>query len=390
MSTLGFRKVHAEPVTVPVWRRLAEEATLDGAPLAVAALGGSPSTPEAGVTAEVLRVASLEELAASGDAARGKIVFFDAPIARARDGSGYGAGAKVRVLGPVAAAGKGALAVVLRSIGTANDDAPHTGVTKDPEAGSTAIPSAALGAESATRLARTLAAGGSHRLTLRLRTERAPDATSANVVGDVPGTDPAASGVVLLGAHLDSWDLGRGAADDGCGVGAVLDAAAGIARAGGARRTVRVVLFAAEENSGAGAKAYAAAHATEPHLSATEMDAGCGAAYEVRVLAGDGPATRSLRGAIASAVAPVPLGDKSAEGGADVQPLRALGVPIVDVRQDMSAYFDVHHTRLDVADAIAADELRAAARTLSAVTWAVASATTELLPVPEERRKRSF
>lgn len=389
---LGLSAVHAEPVTVPVWRRIVEEATLEGAPLAVAALGGSTSTPADGVTAPVVRVTSLDEVtSASPDAYRDRLVFFDVPIVRARDGSGYGAGAKIRVLGPAAAAAKGALAVLVRSVGTANDDAPHTGVTKEPEPPASAVAAVALGATSADRLARAILAGPT-RITLRVRTERGADATSANVLAEARGRDPSARGIVLVGAHLDSWDLGRGAADDGCGVGAVLDAAARIGRAGGARRTVRVVLFASEENSGAGAKAYAAAHGTEPHASATEMDAGCGAAYEVRVLAGEEGETAATRAALARAIAPLPLADATAEGGADVQPLRGLGVPIVDVRQDMSAYFDVHHSQLDVAAAIDADGLRQAAATLLAVvrTLADAPGADPLTSVPEAKRKRSY
>lgn len=388
MTSLGFAHVHSEPVPVPVWRRLDESATVGEAPLAVTALGGSPSTPADGVFAEVTTVRSLDEVTKAPAAAyQGRIVFFDVAIARARDGSGYGGGAKVRVLGPAAAAAKGALAVLLRSVGTGDDDLPHTGVTKDPDAPVVAIPSAALGRASADRLVAALAKDAQTKVRLRIHTERAAEATSANVVGDVVGMEP---GIVLLGAHLDSWDLGRGATDDGCGVGAVLDAAARVARAGVPRRTVRVVLFAAEENSGAGAKAYAAAHATDPHVSATEMDAGCGAPYEVRVLAGPGEATTAITSAIRRAILPIPLAEATAEGGADVQALRVLGVPVIDVRQDMTHYFDMHHTKGDDAAAIDGPALRVAAQTLARVALAVARADGTLGPVPETKRKRSY
>lgn len=388
MTALGFASVHSEPVTVPVWRRLQEDATLGAESLAVTALGGSPSTPTDGVSAEVTTVRSLDEVTnAKAGAYQGRIVFFDVVIARARDGSGYGAGAKVRVLGPAAAAAKGALAVLVRSAGTDDGDLPHTGVTKDPDPPVVAIPSAALGRASADRLVAALAKDAKTTVRLRIRTERAPDATSANVVGEVAGAEP---GIVLLGAHLDSWDLGRGATDDGCGVGAVLDAAARVARAGVPRRTVRVVLFAAEENSGAGAKAYAAAHSSDLHVSATEMDAGCGAPYEVRVLAGPSETTSEITGAIARAVAPVPLVDATAEGGADVQALRLLGVPVIDVRQDMTHYFDTHHTKSDDASAIDGPALRLAAGTLARVAVTVARADGVLSAVPESKRKRSY
>ncbi|CAN5581893.1 M28 family metallopeptidase [soil metagenome] len=392
MRALGLSAVHSEPVMVPVWRRISEEASLGGAQLAVTALGGSPSTSDGGMTAEVVVVHSLDEVtAAPADAYRGRIVFFDVAIARARDGSGYGAGAKIRVLGPAAASGKGALAVLVRSVGTAGDDAPHMGVTKDPDAPTVAIPSAALGALSSDRLARAVAQDKSTKILLKLRTERLPDATSANVIGDVraKGANGGIRGIVLLGAHLDSWDLARGAIDDGCGVGAVLDAAARIAREGGAKRVVRVVLFAAEENSGAGAKAYAAAHATELHVSATEMDAGCGAPYEARVLAGPSAATTALTAALAHAIDPLPIAEAPAEGGSDVQPLRLLGVPIIDVRQDMSLYFDIHHSRRDTPDAIAASDLRLSASALANVARAVANFDGALAPIPDDRRTRS-
>lgn len=388
MTSLGFAHVHSEPVTVPVWRRLEEAATLGNAPLAVTALGGSPSTPADGVSAEVTKVRSLDEVtSAAAGAFRDRIVFFDVTTPRARDGSGYGGGAKVRVLGPAAAAAKGALAVLVRSAGTDDGDLAHTGVTKDPDAPTIAIPSAALGRASADRLVAALVEDAKTKVRLRIRTERAADGISANVVGDVAGTEP---GIVLLGAHLDSWDLGRGATDDGCGVGAVLDAAARIARAGTPRRTVRVVLFAAEENSGAGAKAYAAAHASDLHVSATEMDAGCGAPYEVRVLAGASESTTVITSAIARAVAPVPLADATAEGGADVQALRLLGVPVIDVRQDMTRYFDLHHTKGDDASAIDGPALRLAAGALYRVAVTVARADGTLAPVPEAKRKRSY
>lgn len=385
MRALGLANVHAEPVTVPVWVRGKEEASIAGHALSVTALGGSVATPAEGIDAQVVVARSLAELSTLEDrAVAGRIVFVDAPMPRAPDGHGYGDGVGARVAGPSIAAKKGAVAFVLRSVGTDATDAPHTGVLKYDDA-APRIPAAALSNIAANALAAALDKDGTLGLHLVLTPHALPDAQSANVVGDVVGTT---SEIVLLGAHLDSWDLGRGAIDDGSGIAIVLEAAR-LAHKTKPRRTIRVVLFASEENSGAGGRAYASAHASDATVAAMEADTGCGAPMHVRWL-GD-PARASVFDPIAAALTKLHLATQAmtAEGGSDVGPLRALGVPIVDVRQDMSAYFDVHHTRNDRMTAVDGATLERTAEAFAEIAWDLANVDGDLGRVPEDKRTRS-
>lgn len=383
LGALGFSNVHAELVPVPVWRRVREAASFEAPgrsePLSVTALGWSVSTPKGGVTAEVVEVTSLEGITTAD--VKGKIVFCNVVMARAADGSGYGKTVGVRAGCPKLSEERGAVAALVRSVGTDDTDAPHTGSMRRNNA---KIPGAALSVRSAERLHTAISVASSKpvRVTLDLVTETAPDAPSANVVADAPGSDPSARReVVLLGAHLDSWDLGQGAVDDGAGVGVVVAAGRAFVERPSAR-TVRVVLFAAEESSLAGARAYAEAHREElsAHVAALEIDAGTGRVQDLRVLAGEKVALPTVLGI-------VPSGEP-AEGGADVSPLRAAGVPVLDARQDMSTYFDVHHTRNDV---VAALDPRALAQVTDVVTELArfaSRADVRFGRVPEDRRVR--
>ena len=351
MRILGLANVHVEPVDVPVWRRGEERAELVGTAgersLDVNALGWSGSTGAEGIEAQVVRVATPDELAKLPDSAvRGQIVLIDAVMARTPDGSGYGRAIPMRYAGQTAAAAKGAVATLIRSLGT-DPLAPHTGSTNRGD--SPGIPIGALSNASADRLARAVAAGPT-RVRLVLASQRLPDARSANVVGEVVGVSKPDE-VVLLGAHLDSWDTGRGALDDGAGCGVVLDAMRLLLREKPAR-TVRVVLFAAEENSRAGGKQYAEAHAGElPSIVLSlEVDGGTDRVLQLGFVGDPGNA-----GALRSIAAPLaPLGVRfvadRAHPGSDVVPLVAAGVPSVDLRQDVSRYFDLHHTRNDTSD----------------------------------------
>ncbi|MFO0639448.1 MAG: M28 family peptidase [Polyangiaceae bacterium] len=383
LQALGFSNVHAELVPVPVWRRVREAASFEAPgrsePLSVTALGWSVSTPKGGVTAEVIEVTSLEAIASAE--VRGKIVFCNVVMARAADGSGYGKTVGVRAGCPKLSEERGAVAALVRSVGTDDTDAPHTGSMRR---NNSKIPGAALSVRSAERLHAALAAASPAplRVTLDVVTETGPDAPSANVVADAPGSDPSARReIVLLGAHLDSWDLGQGAVDDGAGVGVVVAAGRAFVERPSAR-TVRVVLFAAEESSLAGARAYAEQHRDElaSHVAALEIDAGTGRVQDLRVLAGEKVALPTVLGI-------VPSGEP-AEGGADVSPLRAAGVPVLDARQDMSTYFDVHHTRNDV---VAALDPLALAQVTNVVTELARFASrpdVRFGRVPEDRRVR--
>lgn len=379
MKAMGFENVHTEPVTVPVWKRGPESAEIvspSHQPLAVTALGWSGSTPKGGVTAEVMEIDSLAELMKlPKDAAKGKIVFANVVMPRTNDGTGYGAAVPARAQGPTVATNAGAVAFVIRSVTPELDRFAHTGAAALRDQKSP-IPAAAISTADADLLARTIAKSPSVKLHLVLQSEHAKDATSANVVGEMPGVEKKDE-IILLGAHLDSWDLGRGALDDGAGVGIVTAAAQTVqmrARAAGRTgpgRTVRVVLFAAEENSVSGGKAYAAAHKNEApsYVLAMEADAGTDRAMFARWVGDD-----SGKAAFASVVQGLaPLGitpnDGKGHAGTDVGFMVEAGVPSIDLRQDATHYFDVHHTAADTADKLDAAALAQVSAGFAHVVW---------------------
>src|SRR5256886_5645258 len=274
---------HAEPATVPHWVRGDERAELlpasgvAGLKLAVTALGGSPGTPPDGMEGEVVEVHTLAEVQALGARAKGKIVFFNHAMSTASGKTGYGAFVDLRTHGPAEAAKVGAIAAFVRSLATASFRSPHTGATDFAE-GAPKVPAAAISTEDADLFHRLLAKGAQVRVKLWLGGKTLPDVQSADRVAEVRGREKPEE-VVLLGAHLDSWDLAQGAIDDGAGAVIVMEAVrlAGQLRPP-LRRTIRVVLFMNEENGLAGGKAYAKAHEAEApqHVAALESDSGAG------------------------------------------------------------------------------------------------------------------
>ncbi len=391
MRVLGLANVHTEPVTVPVWKRGVERAEVvepSHQPLVVTALGWSGATPKDGVVAEILEVDSLDALTKlPKDSAKGKIVFINAVMPRTQDGSGYGKTVSARVMGPKAAMSAGAAAFIVRSLSTMTDRLPHAGFAalrevKEP------IAAGALSTADADLLHTMLSAGKPVKMKLVLLPERGPDVTSANVVGEVSGSTKADE-IVLLGAHLDSWDLARGAIDDGAGCGIVLQAARVLLAQPKPTRTVRVVLFAAEENSGAGSKAYLAAHTAELSkiVLATEADTGTDRALFARFL-GD-PGKAEAFGRIAQGLAPlwITVAEGDARPGADVSPLVSAGVPTIEVRQDVTRYFDVHHSANDTSDRLDADALAQVSAAYAEVASRVANLDGDLGRVPETKRK---
>lgn len=393
MQGLGLANVHTEAVKVTHWERgdaRAEIVAPVNLTLAVAALGGSVATPARGIEADVVEAVDVEALKAmSPDAVRGKIVFLDPPVRRARDGAGYGEAVRSRHHGAREAAKLGAVAMLLRSIGTDHDRMPHTGAkSKDDHE----IPAAALSTPDAEALHRVLAERKTARVRLTLGSRTLPDAESANVIGEVPGRERPGE-VVLVGAHLDSWDLGTGAVDDGAGVAIALETGRLLAaRTPRPRRTVRVVLFANEEHGLQGARGYARAHANEAgaHVAAMEADFGSDAVYAVRWL-GD-PAAHDRFAEVARLLAPlgVERQDAPGHGGADISPLVELGVPVLDLEQDATRYFDLHHTANDTLDKIDPGVLAQAAAAFATAAWAAAEMDGDFGRVPEAMRKRSF
>jgi hypothetical protein len=392
LAAEGLAKVHAEAVKVPRWERGEERGEIlapVAQKLSLTALGGSVGTKPGGLAAEVIEVPSVEAAEKLDPAAvRGKIVFYYVKMERTRDGSGYGRAVRMRGVGASIAAKLGAVGVVIRSVGTDESRQPHTGALRyDDKAPK--IPAAALATSDADLLHRVIARGAPVRLSMTLGAKTLPDGDGANVIGDVEGS--AAPGeFVLLGAHLDSWDLGRGAIDDGAGCAIVIEAARQIAKLPHRpRRTVRVVLFANEENGLAGAKAYAAAHAAElgRHVLGIEADLGAGRAFEARFLGG--PGASAAFHAVAAALEPlgVAAADGDAHGGADLIPLIAAGVPVMDVRQDATTYFDVHHTANDTLERITKEDLDQAAAAYAAAAFEAADSAADFGRVPEEKRK---
>lgn len=401
MQNSGLSNVHKEPVRVPRWLRGEESAELLGETpqrLHIATLGGSVGTRAAGsdavtpLEAEVVEVDSFEALAKLGDKARGRIVFFNKEMVRSRDFQGYADVVALRGRGAVRAAKVGAVAALVRSTGTGFHRQPHTGAMRY-EDGTPRIPAAALSAEDAELLHRRLQAGEAVRVRLRMGAKLDGEVDSWNVIGEVPGrTQP--DEVVLLGAHLDSWDLGTGALDDGAGCGIVLDTArrmaqvAALAPSQAPRRTLRVVLFMNEELGLSGARAYAEAHRAElaKHVAAMEADSGAGAPFAYRVTGGVA-AQKLVQSWLLpfSALVPKDVG-LTDEWGADLLPLQAQGVPVLGVAQDVSDYFEWHHTAGDTVDKIRPRELAQAQAAFFALAHAAANAESRLPPSPKPTR----
>jgi hypothetical protein len=385
----GFASVRAEKVMVPVWERGVETGEVLSPArqkLVLTALGGSVATPEDGLEGEIVRVASLAELTALGEGARGKIVFIDRPTARTSDGSGYGDAGHVRNSGASAAAKLGAIGLLIRSIGTDPGRIPHTGGMTYEE-GVPKIPAAALSWDDAGLLRRLVARGGPVRVRFTLGCRTMPDAESANVVGEVPGREKPEE-VVLLGAHLDSWDLGTGALDDAAGCGIVIEAARQIAALSPRpRRTVRVVLFANEEHGLKGGKAYAEAHAAElsRHVAALESDLGQGPPLGLSWNAGAG-AEAALK-PIAALLAPI-AADRLLEadlGGADLAYLLPSGIPNLGLLQDATEYFDYHHTANDTFDRIDPKILDRSVAATAVAAYMLAESPGILARIPAEK-----
>jgi carboxypeptidase Q len=362
LKALGFSNVHTEKVMVPHWERGAESAEIV-APypqrLSVCALGGSAGTPEGGIEAPVVAVDGLAGLDHLDPAkAKGKIVFVDVLTKRTRNIEGYATAVPVRGDAASHAARLGALAVVIRSIGTDENRLPHTGALRYDE-GQPHIPAAALSSPDADLLRSEIASGKPVTLRLRLGARTLPESESANVIGEITGSAKP-NEIVLLGCHLDSWDLGEGAIDDGAGCAIVIEAARRLGELKPhPRRTVRVVLFANEEFGLSGARAYAEAHQQElaNHVMAAESDLGSGRPW--RLSTRIAPESFGWLREISRLVFPlgVAAGDNQADGGADLSPLLPARVPMLQLDQDATNYFDFHHSANDTVDKIVPRDL---------------------------------
>jgi Zn-dependent M28 family amino/carboxypeptidase len=381
LKALGFSNVAIETYQMPVWVRGEETAEIV-APvphrLQLAALGNSGSTGPKGLTAEVVVFPTFNDLAAAPDGSlTGKIAYVGNAMQRTQDGSGYGANGAARFVGPSVAARKGAAAIVIRSIGTDHHRLPHTGTTNFAE-GQAPIPAAALSVPDAELIERLATRGQPIRLRLLLTPRQTGMHESGNVIAEVPGTDPNA-GVVLIGGHLDSWDLGTGAIDDASGLAITTAAAKRILDSGmRPRRTIRVVWFGAEEVGGPGGRDYARRHGGERHALAAESDFGADRVWRFETALPDSAAAVGAR--LGSALAPLGIvkGSGIAGDGADIAPIIRTGVAGVDLNQSGLDYFDVHHTPDDTLDRVEPEALRQNVAAWTTMLAIVANAPEEI------------
>ncbi len=388
----GASNVHTEPAMVPHWVRGNASARIvlpTEHPVAITALGGSIATPAGGVRAEVIAVADFEELHALGKKVEGKIVLYTAPILRNGGGIGHGYGwaAKYRVAGAVEAAKQGAVGSLNRSLGTADYRLPHTGMMRyDDEVPK--IPTASISAEDTELIQRLLASGEKVVMEYDLSCRNEPMAESANVVAEIPGREKPEE-VVILACHLDSWDMGTGAIDDGAGCTMVMESLRILHALGlHPRRTVRGVLYVGEETGSWGGKTYARAHGEEAAriVAALESDAGAGAPQGFGVSAGDGGV--AMVRAMARTLAAIGADTvKEGGGGADISPLRSFGVPQIGLRQDTTYYFDWHHTMADTLDKVDPDALAKNVAAMAVIGYSLADAEDTLPRIPVETGK---
>jgi|CXWL01.1.fsa_nt_gi hypothetical protein len=380
MEALGFQSIKNMPCMVPHWvRGRFESATIIGADgdetnLNCTALGLSIGTPAGGSVAEVIEANSIAEAEKLGAAVKGKILFLSGqmPPENIRTGASYGAAVQQRVRGAAAGAKLGAIAVVIRAVSTMDDDEPHTGTMRY-EDGVTRIPAAALGVKSAIRLSQALRSGKKFQLRLVLSCETLPDVPSANVIGEITGSEKP-NEVIVVGGHLDSWDKGTGAHDDGAGVVHALEALRLIKELGlKPKRTIRAVLFANEESMGRGAAAYAAyaKDSKEKHIAAIESDAGGFAPRNISCSFDAKKLKRLAKWEPYLRIFEVDRLTPGGGGGADVGPLGPLGAVLFGLEPESQRYFDYHHSHNDTLDKVNPRELQLGANALALLCWMI-------------------
>jgi carboxypeptidase Q len=389
MRALGA-DVQLEKTLVPHWVRGAETSELLGWPgqapgttqkIVLTALGGSGATPAEGLQAEVLVVNSFDELNhLPSNAAKGKILLFNERFdkqlaAQGNGGAAYGKAVVYRAAGPNVAATAGAAAVLVRSVGGADYRLPHTGATL-PSPGGHPLPAAAVTAEDADLLA-NLSRQGSVRMRLTLTPQTLPRVESYNVIADWKGTEHPEQ-IVIVSGHLDSWDLGTGAIDDGAGVVVSMEVIHLLKQLGiHPKRTVRFIAWMDEEQGAEGAETYAKEHANDllNHVAALESDTGAGHPVGFRFVGK--PELEEWMRPVAQALEPIGAStvSYSREVGTDVDPLNEKGVPGFSPAQDSRFYFNYHHTAADTFDKVDAHELNENAAVMTVLAYALADST---------------
>lgn len=377
LRALGCDRTELQPVTVPYWERGAPEVvqlhTTEGSvPLSALALGGSVGTPTGGLRAAVVEVQSFEQLAAAGVA--GKLVFFNRPMdpREISPGRAYGGAVNQRSRGATEAAKHGAVGVLVRSMTHALDDVPHTGAMSYlPDV--PRIPAAAISTLAAERLSQTLRAQPAAEVEMTLHCSPQPDRPSANVIGEIRGSEFPEK-VILVGGHLDSWDITPGAHDDGTGCIQSIEVLRLLKAVGyQPRHTIRCVLYANEENGLRGALEYTriVAEKKEEHVLALETDSGGfrPAGFNLGNPAGDAH-LRAARWRELFAPYGVHVFQKGT-GGADVGPLLRYGYTVAGLMPDSQRYFDYHHTRVDTIEQVNRREFELGAAAMAALVYLV-------------------
>ena len=386
---LGFDRVEVEGFTMPFWDRDSLSITMT-APYEMelhgTALGGSGS---GSVQSEIVYFRTVDDLVAAEDGSlEGRIAFIDGDImVRSQVGAGYGPANQRRRIGWQHAERAGASALVVRSVGSDSHRFPHTGMMSDLDGSWADIPVIAVSNPDADHLRRLHNNGEAISLTVNSVAGWHGEVTSGNVVLDIVGRENPEE-IVLIGGHLDSWDLGTGAVDDGAGVAITVAAAKLIADLPQRpRRTIRVVMFGAEEVGLLGARAYAEQHADEVanHVLATESDFGARTIW--RLSSNVSEASTPVIDEVGRVIAPLGIirgGSNEPGGGPDIIPLAMLGVPTVRLEQNGEDYFDLHHTPDDTLDKIDPDELAQNVAAYAALVYLAAETDVDFRETPDD------
>jgi carboxypeptidase Q len=387
LKALGC-EVQLEKVMVPHWVRGEETALLVQFPgqaqnttqkIVLCALGASVATPPGGIIAEVVAVRNFDELkAVPREKVAGKIVLFNYPFdkqiaAEGRGGEAYGEAVVYRGDGPSAAARQGAVACLVRSVGGSEYRLPHTGQTNY-AADAPKIPAAAVTAEDADLIV-DLVRQGPVKMKLALTPQTLPEVESANVIGDIKGSEHPEQ-VIVVSGHLDSWDLGTGAIDDGAGVAVSMEAANLISKLGlKPKRTIRVIAWMNEENGLRGSKQYSKDHEKEwaNHFAAMETDGGAG--HPIGINVKGKTEVKAMLKAVAAILQESGAGmlNLVEHCGADIEPMEKAGVPAFSPIQDSRFYFNYHHTAADTLDKIVPKELAENSAVVAVLAYALAN-----------------
>ncbi len=370
LTELGFANVRIEEFPLNLWTRgnpgdeVVEISSPFPQPLVALSLGGSAATPEGGIEAEVVFFSNfdaLESFDASEDSLSGKIVYVNDRMIAAQTAEGYSPANRKRLNAWRLAEDRGAVGVLIRSVGTSNNRFPHAGVMRIPEDRSPKIPAMALSAPDADQLERINAMGETMKVKMQTYAGYRGEVTSGNVIGEIVGSE-APEEIVVIGGHLDTWDNSTGALDDASGIGITVAAAKQILDLPEApRRTIRVILWGAEEVGLIGARAYAAAREKDGtlanHVIGSESDLGAAPVWRYRTNVAE--SALPAMAAVARELAPLGIlhGNNESSGGPDIFPLKEKGMPVARLEQQGMKMFEFHHTPNDTLDKVVSSEL---------------------------------